>query len=273
MINREIIQNNISKIVAIIEKDIKLRLRFKFKLYFSFISPMISIILPLIIMGKFFEFNIEYGPWNSSNYMVYIFLAYNIMLLRGLINRYSLQFSQEKFWQTLPGLLIAPLNTYYLLIGIFISFMILISIPLIIFFIICFLFYPISIFTVLSIIFVFLLIAIIFSGLGLILGIFAISNENISPFLSFGLGLFFMVSCLSFPFEIFPVYIQNIINLNPLYHIFYFLRSVWIENNIIFSISSNLLSFLVLIASAIILPCIGVFIFNRVYKKHGIVGY
>ena len=273
MISKEAIKNNISQILAITEKDIKLRLRFKYKLIFSFISPIISIILPLIIMGKFFEFNDNFGPWDSNNYIVYIFLAYNIMQLQKIINRYQLQFSQEKFWQTLPGLLIAPFNTYYLLIGIFLSYLILISIPLIIFFIICFVFFPISFFTVLSIIFITLLIALIFSGLGLILGIFAISNENVSPILGFGLGLIFMASCLSFPFEIFPLFIQNIINLNPLYHIFHFYRLVWIEDNIIFSISSHLVSFLVLIGSAIILPYIGVIIFNKIYKKYGIVGY
>ena len=55
------IKTNISQILAITEKNIKLQTRFKFKLLISIISPIILIITPLFIMGKFFDFTSNFG--------------------------------------------------------------------------------------------------------------------------------------------------------------------------------------------------------------------
>ena len=109
--------------------------------------------------------------------------------------------------------------------------------------------------------------------LGIIIGIFAISKENYWHLLEFGLIIVFWFSCISYPFELFPELIQNVINLNPLYYIFDFLRLVWIEDNIGQSILLHPHNFLILIGLAVALPSIGVFIFNKIYKKYGIVGY
>ena len=67
MINRQIIKNRLSKIFALIEKNVKLKLRLKFALIISFITPIISILMPLIIFGYFFAINEEFGPWNRDN--------------------------------------------------------------------------------------------------------------------------------------------------------------------------------------------------------------
>ena len=83
----------------------------------------------------------------------------------------------------------------------------------------------------------------------------------------------FWLSCLTYPFEIFPGIIQQIINLNPLYHIFNILRMTWIENNIIFSISSHPLEYLILFSTVLIFPIISIYVFKKIYKKFGIVGY
>ena len=69
MINKISIKNNISQILALTEKNIKLNLRFKFSFIFSFIFPIVSILMPLIIMGQFLEFNAQFGPWNKDNYL------------------------------------------------------------------------------------------------------------------------------------------------------------------------------------------------------------
>ena len=272
-INRKSIINNISQIYAITEKNVKLGTRYKFKLIFSFFSPIISIIVPIILMEKFFDLSVNFGPWTQNTYVVYIILAYNIMSLKSLMSTYPGQFSTEKYWKTLPALIIAPFNRINLLLGIFFSSLILRLIPLAIFFVMCNIFYPISLISFLFIIGIHLLIALIFSGIGIIMGILSISKESWSPIVNFVLGLLFMVSCISFPFEIFPKPIQDIVNLNPLYHIFYFLRIAWIENNLIVSITSHSISFLFLVGFAIILPIFGVIVFNALYKKYGIVGF
>ena len=273
MINRKVIKNRLSKILALIEKNVKLNIRFKFALIFSFITPIISILMPLIIFGQFFEFNPQFGPWNISNYLIFPLIAYNINLLKGMISEFPIQLRMEKFWKTLPALLIGPFNRYYLLFGIFFSHLIVISVPFIIFFVIGFIYYPISFFTVIAILGTYFLIALIFSGLGLIMGVFAISKENIWRFLLFSMNLIFWASCITYPFEFFPGLIQDIINLNPLYYIFDFIRLIWIENNFIITLTTHSLHFYVLISLTIVIPLIGVKIFNEIYKKYGIVGY
>ncbi len=273
MINRKVIKNRLSKILALIEKNVKLNTRFKFAFIFSFITPIISILMPLIIFGQFFEFNPQFGPWNISNYLIFSFIAYNINLLKGIISEFPAQLRMEKFWKTLPALIIGPFNRYYLLFGIFFSHLILISIPFIFFFVIGFIYYPISFFTVIAILGTYFLIALIFSGLGLIMGVFAISNENVWRFLSFTINLIFWASCITYPFEFFPSLIQDFINLNPLYYIFDFLRLLWIENNFIITLTTHSLHFYVLISLTISIPLIGVKIFDKIYKKYGIVGY
>ncbi|KKK95582.1 hypothetical protein LCGC14_2671360, partial [marine sediment metagenome] len=98
-------------------------------------------------------------------------------------------------------------------------------------------------------------------------------TEGFIGFLKFILALIFWFSCLSFPFYIFPESLRNIITLNPLFHIFEALRLSWIENNVLLSITSHPFSFLTIILGAIFLPLIGAIIFNKIYKKYGIVGY
>jgi ABC-type polysaccharide/polyol phosphate export permease len=99
------------------------------------------------------------------------------------------------------------------------------------------------------------------------------SNENLWKLFELAIGVFFLFSCISYPFEIFPGVFQDIINLNPLYYVFDFLRLVWIENNPIISVSSHFTSFFILIICSIIIPTLSIFLFNRLYKKFGIAGY
>lgn len=273
LFSRQFIRRQALQIFALVEKNLRLSLRFKFNVIISFLMPIISIAMPLIIMGKFFTLNTEFGPWDESNYMVFQFIAYQILLIKALINQFPIQFLREKYWKTIPAILIAPFNRYNLLFGIFFSHMILISIPFIIFFVLCWIVYPISFLTIISIIVLLLFTALIFSSIGLIIGAFAISNENIWRILSFGISMVFWLSCLTYPFEIFPNIIQQIINLNPLYYIFDILRTTWIENNILLSISYHPFNFLILFLTVLIFPIISVYVFKLIYKKFGIVGY
>lgn len=273
MVNKKDLVDNLSQIIALTEKNIKLELRYKFGLIFRYITYFVSIITPIIILGNIFELRPNLGAWTSQNYYLYQFIAYNIMLLSGITNIFPSQFRMEKYWKTLPALIIGPFSRFNLLFGVFLSQLILISIPFIFFFILGCIIFPISISSIIFIIIIFFLIALIFSGIGLILGIFAISNENVWTFLQFSLLFIFWFSCITYPFEIFPNFIQDIIILNPLYYIFDLLRLTWIQDIGFMIIISNPLHFTFLICTAIILPIIGVFLFNFVYKKYGITGY
>lgn len=267
------INNNLSQIIALTEKNLKLETRFKFTLVVNFISPIITILMPMIIMEQFLQFNNHLGTWDESNFLVYQFIAYNIYLVKSIIIDFPYQLRIEKFWKTLPALIIAPFNRLNLLLGVLLSFSIIISVPFLILFIVCYFYYPISFFTIIAIFIIYFLITLICSGIGLILGIYAISNENIFRFFKLLINLIFWASCITYPFELFPSIFQVIFNLNPLYYIFDILRISWIQNDIIFTISSFPIHFTILILTSIIIPVIGVYNFNKTYNKYGIVGY
>lgn len=273
MINLKTIKKNLIQIFALTEKDLKLTLRYKSTMLTLLITPFFPLLMALIIMNKFFKTNAKFGPWTAENYLVFLFIAYNIILLRRIISTLPNQLRTEKFWQTLVALMVAPFNRFNLLCGFFFSHLIVISIPFILFFIYCYIFYPIALLTVFFIIVMFLLLALIFSGVGLIFGICAINQENVWRYLQTLLSIFFFLSCITYPYELFPPLIQNLISLNPLYYLFDLIRLIWIEDNIIISITSHTLHIFVFIMCGILFPLIGIFIFNIIYKKYGIVGY
>jgi ABC-type polysaccharide/polyol phosphate export permease len=229
--------------------------------------------MPLIIFNRFFDFSQNFGPWTASNYIIFVLSTYNLSLLQKIIGEFPNRLGQEKFWKTLPALIIAPFSRFDLLLGIFLSHMVVISIPFAIFFIFSLILYPISLLTILFVLFIYILIALIFSAIGLFLGVFMISNENIWRVLRILLNLIFWASCISYPYDLFPEPAQAIIYLNPLYHIFTFLRMAWIQNNVFLTIITYWYNFIILILVAVILPVVVIFIFNKVYKKYGIVGY
>jgi len=273
MIPFHALKDNISQILAITEKNVKLHLRYKFGLIFAIINPLLAIYIPLIIMGNLFEFSNQFGVWNSQNFIVYQFIAYNISLLKSLVNVFPKQFQMEKFWKTLPALIIGPFDRINLLLGILFSHIIIISPPFLVIIVLNLIYYPISIISFLFFLFEFLLIALIFSGIGIAFGVFAISNENVLKVLNFLIGFVYLFSCLTFPFQIFPDFIQNVIVINPLYYVFDFLRMSWINNNVALTITNYPFHFLILISCAIILPIVGTYIFSKVYKKYGITGF
>lgn len=261
------------QIYAIGEKNFKLKLRVKTSLVLTYLGPLIGLILPLITMGQLFTFTTNFGPWDETNFFIYQLIAYKLGIVFGLMNTFSSQLSVEKYWKTLPALIIAPFRRMYLLLGIYLSFLMVSMVPFTITFTICYIYYPISIYTVFSMLFVYFCVSMIFTGVGLIIGIGAISKENVIPIISFGISFIFMFSCISLPFEFFPKYFQNIVVLNPLYYIIDFVRLVWIEDNFIYSILMHPFHFFWVIFGAILLPILGLIIFNYIYKKYGIVGY
>jgi len=171
-------KNNFSSIFTIAEKNVKIQLRFKFNLVYSIISPFLPISMSLIVLLRFFVADVTSGQWDGTNYLIFLFTAFNIELLRRIIQDFPDDFRLEKYWKTLPALMIAPFNKLHLLFGIFLSHLIIIAIPFVVFFLLTYMKSPISIFTIVFIIIIYLLIDLIFSGIGLFLAVFAISKEN-----------------------------------------------------------------------------------------------
>jgi len=264
MIARKTIKNNLRQIIALTEKNIKLNLRIKSMLIIGMFTPLITIAMPLIVMNSFFP---------SVNLILYQFIAYQVYLIRGIVNEFPMQFRFEKYWKTLPALIIGPFNRFNLLLGIFISRFIIISIPFIALFVIAFIITPISLITILIVVVIYFLIALIFSSIGLLFGVLAISKESLWKPLLFIFNLIFWLSCLTYPYEIFPDFIQNIIDLNPLYYIFDILRLIWLEDNVLLTIVAHPTHFYLLLITSVVTPVVAVYSFNIIYKKYGIVGY
>ncbi|GAG84268.1 unnamed protein product [marine sediment metagenome] len=85
--------------------------------------------------------------------------------------------------------------------------------------------------------------------------------------------MIFWFSCITYPYELFPVVLQNMINLNPLYYLFDLIRYAWLEDDILLTLSIHFINLVIMILIAVILPILGVIIFNKAYKKYGISGY
>ena len=266
-------KHHLSQIFTITEKNVKIKLRFKFNLYFTILLPFLPVVMSIIVLTRFFGEGITFGKWNDTNYLVFLFTALNIELLRQITINIPYEMRLEKYWKTLPALMIAPFNKMHLLLGIFLSHLIIIAIPFVVFFLLTYLISPISPITIIFIIFIYLLIDLIFSGIGLFLAVFAISEENYFTILTICLQLLFYISCITYPFGIFPAVIQPIIRLNPFYHIFEILRFTWLEDNIILTITNYPFQFTILIGTAIIVPLLSIYVFKTIFDKFGIVGY
>lgn len=262
-----------SKSIAIAEKNILTEFRFKLSVVSGWFIPLISFLMPIIILNKFFDVDVTVGPWNPQNYMIFIFIGYNIMIMRNMIDYIPRHLLQEKYWKTLPALITAPFNRFYLLSGYIISEFLIVIIPFMAFFIVMLFIAPLSLPSVIVILLMFFGVGIAFSGMGLFIGAFAITNENYLHLFTFTARLIFWISCVSYPFELFPHEVQIIIRLNPIYYMIDSIRLTWIENNIITTVLSHPIHIFVFITFLIIFPIICVFFFNLVYKKLGISGY
>ncbi len=262
-----------SKTFAIAEKNVRTQYRFKYAMVIRYFTPIITILMPIIIFDNFFDFNANFGPWTPQNYMVFIFCGYIIMLMRNMMTLIPRYLLQEKYWKTLPALITAPFNRFYLLSGYIFSEFLGILLPFVLVLIIMLIFFPISILTLIIVIIMFFGVGIVFSGVGLFLGGFAISNENYLYMFDFGARLIFWLSCITYPFQLFPTIVQNIINLNPIYYLIDIIRFTWIENNIIFSVIAHPMHIYIFVLCLVIFPIICVVMFNIIYKKLGISGY
>ena len=277
MLTKKSVRRNITQTTALIERNIFFEMRFKLVLFTSFLNPFIRILMPMIIFGAIFSISEDYsfGYWSGENYVLFLLIAFCVQFLRRIVENFRQLFFREKFWKTLQALMVAPINRYVLLFGILISEMILISIPFIFFLIFALILFPISILNLLIVLVLFFCLSIFFGSLGLIVAVLVVTKEGIYRIFKLGLTFLFWLSCISYPLQLFPEIIQNVILLNPLYYFIDLIRLVWImgiDYNLAISFLSPLHIFIVAIFT-VLLPILSVALFNIFYKKFGITGY
>ncbi len=109
------LKDNVSQILAIAEKNVRLASRHKIPLFLLFIGPFLGIIMPIIIMGKILTLTASFGPWDSGNYIVYLFTSYQLLLLYQIIGRFTNGIAAEKSANTFTLLILAPFRNINLL--------------------------------------------------------------------------------------------------------------------------------------------------------------
>ncbi|MFX1449852.1 MAG: ABC transporter permease [Promethearchaeota archaeon] len=291
----------INKTLGVTEKELKLKLRYPLSFFsYIFIKPFLSLIPFLILYAglfglqtpdlstilyltttkehdlffhyqlfKFIEKTFT-SSLNQANYFSWLIIG-NILFVfsRNGFDAFLEKFSYEKYWNTIQGTLLAPINRYLMLIGYTIVTLIESFLFFLMIIIICVFFIEISIFQIIAIFLIASLMIVAAGGIGLMKGSVFISNENYRIFFEMGQFFILFFSCYSIPFEYFPDFLQGIIQINPFYH------GVNLARNLFYGTYSSdiFLSLIYIILFAIITSILGVYLFNKIWKKFGIHGY
>ena len=196
MIKKKTIKKYIRQIIALSEKNVALELRIKANFISRFLNPLIQLFLFFFIFGAIFNINpdFNFGYWNSTNYLSFLCLAFSVQFSRSIINQYKQLFITEKYWKTLSGLLIAPMNRNILLFGVLFSEFIINGIPMALLILLAWIFTPISFIFIILVIMIYISIFLIFGGIGLLVGVFAISHESYAHYSQIVLRLLLFIS-------------------------------------------------------------------------------
>jgi ABC-type polysaccharide/polyol phosphate export permease len=232
--------------------------------------------MPLIVLGKIFEITSgkSLGIWTSDTLLFFILTGFCIGSAAGFIHEYYKMLRDEKYWKTLPAILISPFNRYNLLIAVFIEELIYIAVPLTIVFIILLIIYPTSLISFLVAFLIFLAGCILLASTGLIIGAFSLSAESAMTWVAFLVHFVLMFSCYNYPREMFPPALTFFIIIDPFYYYWDLMRVTWLFgiDYVLFN-SAFLVHFIIIIVFSTLLPIISVYFFNYFYKRYGIAGY
>jgi len=270
------IKNYAYQIGALVIKDLKLKSRYKVKFLFSIIVPFTTFLVPLLIFRTLFKTigDESFGMWTPENYILFILTGIFIVILVNLLSTYGKNLLREKYWKTLPGLFLSPVNIYNLLISKLLSELIIFIIPLSIVFVLCFIIAEASIFTIIFVLIIYILAALFISSIGLAIGSFRMSIEGGYKSFFFLVNLFLIFSCYKYSKEFFPENLQLLVLWNPFYYYWDLIRNILVFGfeNVIFN-PNYTLHFIIVISLSFIAPILSVSFFNYMYKKYGLVGY
>jgi len=263
---------NISQIFAIAKKETKLNLRFKYNFFANaLITPMKFLIFFTVVYSGFYMSGAEsIGEVTRQNYISFLLLGSLVYsFFSSGYNAFCTKFIQEKYWRTIDALLISPLNRIKLIIGVGFSELFRQVVIAPIFFIVGFLILPISFLNLLVILSIILMIFLGVIGFGLIYGVFALSNENLLFLFNYFFWIWAFLSCFYYPISALPRFLHSLVLFNPVYHGLYIIRELWING----SVNNFLFHFMIVLAFALIVPLVAVFLFNKIIKKIGVTGY
>ncbi|MFX0142297.1 MAG: ABC transporter permease [Candidatus Hodarchaeota archaeon] len=293
-------KRTVRQTMAVVEKEFLLKLRFPLGFISSIFTASIISLIPLIfifsgLLGKSNDeiFAIFYFTHAEKNLIYYCLLYQSIenlyfnsinqfnflsWLLMGNIlftfcNKgftvFTKVFYEEKYWNTIQGMLLTPVNKVLILFGNLIMVLIESSIYFSLAIIICLFIYPVPIYNVISFFLIGCIMLIASGGIGFIVGAILLTNENFNTIFQLVQFTILFFSCYSIPIIMFPETFQHISFINPFYH------GVSTARNVYYGIfgQSELFSLIYIITFAISISMLSVYIFNKLWKKYGISGY
>lgn len=270
------IKKNLLQSYAFFAKSIKLKLRFKFKFWLNFVSPLWNFIMPLIIFGTIFRITNDapIGIWNSHNFILFFLLGFCAGLTSQFSDEYHMEIIREKYWKTLQAFFMAPVNRMNILFGIIMEEFVILSVPVSVVFVVLLITFPTSFISFMLALLIFLSAAIFLASIGLIMGALSLFSEGAMQWAAFLMHFVMLFSCYNYPREIFPDFLTGLIIFNPLYYYWDLLRIIWLFGfDYVIANPTYFVHFVVIISLTIICPIISVILFNYFYKKFGIIGY
>ena len=265
-----------SQLEALVIKHLRLNARYKVKFLMTIIVPFTSLLVPFLIFSKLFDAIGEesFGIWTPTNFVIFILTGVSIVIILSFISDFGKNLLREKYWKTLHGIFMSPINIYTFLLSKLISDLIIYIIPLTIIFIFCFLITGASIITILAMVVFYLMACIFVASIGLAIGSFRMSVEGDYNTAIISIKFFLIFSCYKYPREFYPAFLDFLIIYNPFYYFFDLIRVVLVLGfeNVVFN-PRYLNHFLIVILSTIAAPILSVLLFTYIYKKYGITGY
>lgn len=265
--------SNLKQILTIAEKEMKLNLRFKFNYFFdNFFSSVRQMILFLLVYLGFFSYSsLSIGGLNKQNYIAFIILGVlsAALFYKGYQMFYQ-KFLYEKFWETFSGFFITPSKKINLIIGYCLADLVYIGCLILVWFVILYLIYPTGI---LNMIFVAILLLVLFfsiASFGLLYGIVAVSAEKYIFLFNLIMPVWIFFSCFYYPLEFIPKFLRIFVYLNPVYYLVDLTRKAWL-GGLTFEVFAVYM--IPILLFMLVMPLISFYLFDKIWKKGGIVGY
>lgn len=234
-----------------------------------FFSPVKTVIWFFVVYFGFFASGSSHlGSVTKDNYILFLLVGtiFNTFFNIATLD-FPSKFFNEKFWQTIQGILIAPINTFKFVFGLSLAEVIKASFAVLTISVIGLAIFPIPIVKFLLIVGIILAVFVGLMFIGLIRAAFILINENantVFEYLFLALGF---ISCFYYPIDAFPKFLQPVVYYNPVYQAINLVRNIWLGNNIsLFEIYWTAGAILVAIA-------IGMFLFNYLLKHNDVEGY
>ncbi len=253
------------------EKDLKLS--FRFKVYFFvnvFSGPLINIGLFGTVFLGFLgaSGNTTYSGVSGSNFVSFVILgALASTIFNQTSNMFPTKFQGEKYWQTISGLLASPLSPWALVIGAGISQLVNLSVVIIFFVTLAYIFFPASLIAVIGSLYFLALLYATVAGLSLINGAIFLVNENATPIINYILLGTGYLSCFFFPLSFVPSILRPFAMINPIYFSVYSMRALWIGQPL------NIYYLILAPVIAILSVSISTFVFTRIWRNLDTTGY